>query len=185
MTLPPDAIQRFDEHLDELEDEHGIELSASDRQALFERSVAGGFTHEATEAALGAWFNSDDDFDDDDDDFDDDDWGEEAVEPPSMMHQMAAQDSERAAAEFTAKLGRGLSERESEQLWEAAQTERGLSDRYRPEHFERAAERAGIKPWHEMEDADQARAMAARLHERNGRDPDTGPRRRPDIRHGR
>jgi hypothetical protein len=54
-----DALNAFNEHIDELADEAGVELDDADRQRIFGLSVAGGFSPDSTVQAFGELVDDD------------------------------------------------------------------------------------------------------------------------------
>jgi hypothetical protein len=108
-------VQQFHEHVTALGDELGIELDDDDRRALFDQSVAQGFTPATTEQAFASMYGGDDD------DFEEDDaplgdLPEGPQQPRRDFHADLAHD----LAELQRELGRKLTDSEVEGIGQRA-----------------------------------------------------------------
>jgi hypothetical protein len=104
------AVEAFNAHVDQLEEDHGVELDAAERQRIFGQSVASGFSPESTQQAFGELVESeydDEDFDDDDDD----EFDLEEEEDDGVPDQLAA-DVDLQLGKLERQLGRDLTDRE-------------------------------------------------------------------------
>lgn len=133
MNRPADeALAAFNEHVDQLAEEAGLELDADDRQRIFGLSVAGGFTEAATEEAFGELVY------DDDDEFEPDD---EPEQGPERFARHLTDDLARLSAEY----GRPLTSREQEIIVHGSLAQAERFDRFDAElalddHYESTRE---------------------------------------------
>jgi hypothetical protein len=169
------TMRDFDAHLDALAAEHDLELDDDDRQELFEASLRGGFTADATVAAFDELYG-DDEYDDDDGATDQDLLRAGAVEAhladaaerqDGEAQQMLAQDLAVALEHATERLGRRPTPAELERVSRALPAQAGFNERYTPAHLAKAFEQAGVKAWADMSPDEVNRTMAAAV---------TGPR---------
>lgn len=115
------ALAAFNAHVDQLEQEHGIELSDEERQRVFGLSVSGGFSPEATMQAFG-------DLVDDGEEFDDSDDFEEDDDEDGVPDQLVA-DVDRQLERLARDMGRSMSEHELEAVTKTANQQLKAGDR--------------------------------------------------------
>lgn len=112
MALSRQQLDEFSTHLDWLEREHGVTLSAQDREDILAESVAGGFSPQATESAFDYFAGGE--VEEEPDDFDEDDYDEE---PPQRDF---AEDLAGDVQDLQRDLNRRITGREAQGMFDSA-----------------------------------------------------------------
>jgi hypothetical protein len=153
-----EQLGEFALHVQQLAQEHGVQVTPDDAQRLLADSISEGFTPDATERLFLSGFEIE--YPDDVESYEelsfDNDEDDEPIEPYDQqvvrkeMADLKSEDMALAAREAGKAIGRPLTRAEVDRVGELLPAQTPLGERVRPAHMIAAMQQAGVKSWGDM-----------------------------------